>query len=206
MDNATAPSDVRRRDGPNLRHPHKRLSVALGRLAPPGTHCDNSGLFLYVRKTRSWIHRFVFRDRQLKLGLRNLAPVSLPETREQALANPRTGGHPPAAKRLSGGVTTFAEAVRRVVERERVAWRSSQHTRNRFRSLLESHAWSRIGKAPVSAVNERSRAGDSERPGTQRGATEHTQHLRIGLEGAIPIDCGRTSRATTASNTMSSST
>ena len=39
----------RRRGKPRGRHPHKRLSVAFVRSAPPGRHCDGNGLYLYVK-------------------------------------------------------------------------------------------------------------------------------------------------------------
>ncbi len=36
---------------PKGRHPHKRLSAAFVRSAPPGRYCDGNGLYLYVQKT-----------------------------------------------------------------------------------------------------------------------------------------------------------
>ena len=79
----------RRRGKPRGRHPHKRLSVAFVRSAPPGRHCDGNGLYLYVQKTgtRSWIQRLVIRGRKRELGLGSAQLVSLAEAREQALAN-----------------------------------------------------------------------------------------------------------------------
>lgn len=79
--------------------------------------------------------------------------VCLVEAREGAFANrkpARAGGGPLAEKRRFVGVPTFADA-KRVVEQKRAGWRSAAHARNRFRSP-ETHAFPRIGDAPVSEV------------------------------------------------------
>ncbi len=156
MDNVTTPPAVRRKTKPKGRHPHKALSAAFVRSAPPGGHCDGNGLYLYVQRTgtRSWIQRLVIRGRKPELGLGSVALVSLAEAREQALANrklARAGGDPLAEKRRSVGIPTFAEAAQRVAEQKRAGWRSSTHPRHWFRSL-ELHAFPRIGGVPVSEV------------------------------------------------------
>ena len=111
---------VRRETKPKGRHPHKALSAAFVRSAPPGRHCDGNGLYLYVQRTgtRSWIQRLVIHGRKRELGLGSVALVSLAEAREQALANrklARAGGDPLAEKRRSQGIPTFAAAAKRVV-------------------------------------------------------------------------------------------
>ena len=156
MDNVTTPPRIRPRGKPRGRHPHKRLSAAFVRSAPPGRHCDGNGLYLYVQRTgtRSWIQRLVVRGRKRELGLGSVALISLAEAREQALANrklARTGGDPMAEKRRSVGIPTFAEAARRVIEQKRAGWRSTVVPRNWHRSL-EIHAFPRIGRVPVSEV------------------------------------------------------
>ena len=156
MDNVTHTPAVRRKTKPKGRHPHKRLSAAFVRSAPPGRHCDGNGLYLYVQRTgtRSWIQRLVIRGRKRELGLGSVALVSLAEAREQALANrklARAGDDPLAEKRRSVGIPTFAEAAKRVVEQKRAGWRSSAHARTWLRSL-ELYAFPRIGKVPVSEV------------------------------------------------------
>ena len=152
----TTPPRIRPRGKPRGRHPHKRLSAAFVRSAPPGRHCDGNGLYLYVQRTgtRSWIQRLVVRGRKRELGLGSVALISLAEAREQALANrklARTGGDPMAEKRRSVGIPTFAEAARRVIEQKRAGWRSTVVPRNWHRSL-EIHAFPRIGRVPVSEV------------------------------------------------------
>ena len=150
------PPAARRAGKPKGRHPHKALSAAFVRSAPPGRHCDGNGLYLYVQKTgtRSWIQRLVIRGRKRELGLGSVALVSLAEAREQALANrklARAGGDPLAEKRRSVGIPTFAEAAKRVVEQKQAGWRSSAHARTWLRSL-ELYAFPRIGAVPVSEV------------------------------------------------------
>ena len=107
-------SPPRRRTKRRGRHPHNALSPAFVRTAPPGHHID--GLYLYVQPTgaRSWIQRLVIRGRRSELGLGPVAPVSLAEAREKAVANrnfAREGGDPLADKRRVQGIPTFAEAT-----------------------------------------------------------------------------------------------
>ena len=118
----------RRRGKPRGRHPHKRLSVAFVRSAPPGRHCDGNGLYLYVQKTgtRSWIQRLVIRGRKRELGRL-------------------------AEKRRSAGIPTFAETAKRVIEQKRAGWRNAAVPRNWYRSF-EIHVFPRIGRVPVSEV------------------------------------------------------
>ena len=102
-----------RRTKPKGRHPHKALSAAFLRAAPPGRHADGNGLFLFVQPsgTRSWIQRLVVRGRRRELGLGSVALVPLAEAREKALANrklARQGGDPLAEKRRTQGIPTFA--------------------------------------------------------------------------------------------------
>ena len=95
----TTPPRIRRKTKPKGRHPHKALSAAFVRSAPPGRHCDGNGLYLYVQRTgtRTWIQRLVIRGRKRELGLGSVALVSLAEARERALDNrklARSGGRP----------------------------------------------------------------------------------------------------------------
>ncbi|WP_420462814.1 tyrosine-type recombinase/integrase [Candidatus Palauibacter sp.] len=189
-----SPPAKRRRGKPKGRHPYKRLSAPFVRSAPPGRHCDGNGLYLYVQKsgTRSWIQRLVIRGRKRELGLGSVELVSLAEAREQALTNrklARAGGDPLAEKRRLGGIPTFAEAARRVVEQKRAGWRSAAHARNWFRTL-EIHAFPRIGDVAVSEVT----SGDVLEILTPiwhtKGPTARFVHMRVRavLEWAIAMD------------------
>ncbi len=150
----TAPKS--RKTKPKGRHPHKALSAAFIRSAPPGRHADGNGLYLYVQPSgaRSWIQRLVIRGRRRELGLGSVALVSLAEAREKARANrklAREGGDPLAEKRRARGVPTFAEAAVRVVEQQKAGWRNPKYPRA-WLSSLERFAFGRIGKMPVTEV------------------------------------------------------
>ncbi len=141
---------------PKGRHPHKALSPAFIRSAPPGRHADGNGLYLFVQPsgTRAWIQRLLIRGRRRELGLGSVALVSLAEAREKALANrklARQGGDPLAEKRRAEGILTFAEAAMRVLEQKQDGWRGRRHHRE-WMSSLRRYAFPRIGKMPVSEV------------------------------------------------------
>ena len=141
---------------PRGRHPHRALSPAFVRSAPPGRHADGNGLYLYVQPSgaRSWIQRLAIRGRRRELGLGSVALVSLAEAREQALANrklARAGGDPLAARRRALGMPTFADAALRVLEQKRPGWRSARHPHTWLASL-QRYVFPRIGARPVCEV------------------------------------------------------
>ena len=179
---------------PKGRHPHKRLSAAFVRSAPPGRYCDGNGLYLYVQKTgtRSWIQRLVIRGRKRELGLGSVALVPLAEARDKALANrklARDGGDPLAEKRRSAGIPTFAEAAKRVLEQKRAGWRSAEHVRSWPRSL-ELHAFPRIGQVAVSEVTSADVLEILTPLWHTKGPTARLVHMRVRavMEWAIAMD------------------
>ena len=156
MDAIAATPATARRTKPRGRHPHKALSAAFVRSAPPGRHADGNGLYLFVQPTgaRSWVQRLVVRGRRRELGLGAVALVPLAEAREQALVNrrvARSGGDPLGERRRMQGMPSFAEAARRVVEQKRGGWRGPRHAHSWLRSL-ERYAFPRIGGRPVCEV------------------------------------------------------
>jgi len=194
MDNVMTSPAKRPPGKPKGRHPHKRLSAAFVRSAPPGRYCDGNGLYLYVQKTgtRSWIQRLVIRGRKRELGLGSVQLVSLAEARDKALANrklARDGGDPLAEKRRSAGVPTFAEAAKRVLEQKRAGWRSAEHVRSWPRSL-ELHAFPRIGKLPVSEVTSADVLDILTPLWYTKGPTARLVHMRVRavMEWAIAMD------------------
>ena len=157
MDAVITSAATARRTKRRGRHPHKALSAAFVRSAPPGRHADGNGLYLFVQPTgtRSWIQRIVIRGRRRELGLGAAGLVSLAEARELALANrklARSGGDPLSEKRRAEGVPTFAEAAERVLEQKRGGWRGRWHAQNWWRSM-ERYVFPRVGRRPVSEVN-----------------------------------------------------
>ncbi len=156
MDAVNTTAATPRRTKRRGRHPHKALSPAFVRNAPPGRHIDGNGLYLYVQPTgtRSWIQRLVIRGRRCELGLGAAALVPLGEAREQALANrklARSGGDPLAERRRVRATPTFAEAAAQVLEQKRAGWRNPRQPQDWLRSL-ERYAFPRIGRMPVSEV------------------------------------------------------
>ena len=138
------------------RHPHKALSAAFVRSAPPGRHCDGNGLYLFVKPsgTRSWVQRLVIRGRRRDFGLGGVALVSLAEAREKARANrklAREGGDPLTERRRARNMPSFAEAAERVVEQKRSGWRNPRQAHD-WMASLQRYAFARIGRMPVSEV------------------------------------------------------
>ena len=145
-----------RKTKPRGRHPHKALSAAFVRSAPPGKHCDGNGLYLYVKPNgaRSWIQRLVIRGRRRDFGLGGVALVSLAEAREKARANrklAREGGDPLTERRRTHNMPTFAEAAERVVEQKRPGWRNQRQAHD-WMASFRRYAFPHIGRMPVSEV------------------------------------------------------
>ena len=145
-----------RKTKPKGRHPHKALSAAFVRSAPPGRHCDGNGLYLFVKPSgaRSWVQRLVIRGRRRDFGLGGVALVSLAEAREEARANrklAREGGDPLAERRRAGNMPSFAEAAERVVEQKRSGWRNPRHAHD-WMASLRRYVFVHIGRMPVSEV------------------------------------------------------
>ena len=145
-----------RKTKPKGRHPHKALSAAFVRSAPPGRHCDGNGLYLFVQPSgaRSWVQRLVIRGRRRDFGLGSVALVSLAEAREKARANrklAREGGDPLTERRHTRNMRTFAEAAERVVEQKRSGWRSQRQAHD-WMASFRRYAFPHIGRMPVSEV------------------------------------------------------
>ena len=157
MDSRTITANTPRKTKPQGPHPHKVLSPAFLRSAPPGKHADGNGLYLYVQPSgaRSWVQRLVIRGRSRELGLGSIRLVPLAEAREKALANrklAREGGDPLADKHRLESMPTFAEATAAVIEQKRPGWSGPRQAQVWLRSL-ERYAFPRIGRMSVSEVN-----------------------------------------------------
>ena len=153
LNSSPIPSPKGKPKGP---HPHKALSAAFVRAAPPGRYCDGNTLYLFVQRSgaRSWVQRLVIRGRRHDLGLGSVALVSLAEAREKARTNrklAREGGDPLAEKRRARAVPSFAEAAAWVLEQKQGGWRSEKHGRD-WMASLDRYAFPRIGKLRVSEV------------------------------------------------------
>ena len=156
MSDVTISPAPARKTKPKGRHPHKALSAAFVRSAPPGKHCDGNGLYLFVKPSgaRSWVQRLVIRGRRRDFGLGGVALVSLAEAREKARANrklAREGGDPLTERRRARNMPSFAEAAERVVEQKRSGWRNPRQDHD-WIATLRRYAFARIGRMPVSEV------------------------------------------------------
>ena len=156
MSDVTISPPPARMTKPKGRHPHKALSAAFVRSAPPGKHCDGNGLYLFVKPSgaRSWVQRLVIRGRRRDFGLGGVALVSLAEAREKARANrklAREGGDPLTERRRARNMPSFAEAAERVVEQKRSGWRNPRQDHD-WIATLRRYAFARIGRMPVSEV------------------------------------------------------
>ena len=189
--NSTAPV---RKTKPKGRHPHKALSAAFVRSAPPGRHCDGNGLYLFVQPSgaRSWVQRLVIRGRRRDFGLGSVALVPLAEAREEARSNrklAREGGDPLAERRRAWNMPSFAEAVKQVVEQKRSGWRNPRQAQDWMVSLGR-YAFPHIGRMPVSEVTSADVIGIlapiwHEKPPTAR---KLRQRIRAVLEWAVAME------------------
>ena len=157
MDDVTHTPAPPRKTKPKGRHPHKRLSAAFVRSAPPGRHCDGNGLYLYVQPSgaRSWVQRLVIRGRRRDFGLGSAQLVPLAEAREKARANrklAREGGDPLAERRRARNMPSFAEAAERVLQQKRAGWRNSNRHAHNWITSLRRYAFPRIGRMSVAEV------------------------------------------------------
>ena len=179
---------------PKGRHPHKALSAAFVRSAPPGRHCDGNGLYLFVQPSgaRSWVQRLVIRGRRRDFGLGSVALVTLAEAREKARANrklAREGGDPLAERRRAWNMPSFSEAVKRVVEQKRSGWRNPRQAPD-WMASLGRYAFPHIGRLPVSEVTSADVIGIlapiwHEKPPTAR---KLRQRIRAVLEWAVAME------------------
>ena len=147
----------RPRTKPKGPHPHKALSAAFCRAAPPGRHCDGNALYLQVDPSgaRRWVQRLVISGKSRALGLGSFTLVSLAEARELALANrklARNGGDPLAARRRAAGIPTFEEAADRVIAIHCEAWKNGAGTEQLWRGTLRDYAYPHLADKGIDTV------------------------------------------------------
>ena len=123
----------------------------------PGKYGDVHGLILRVRPSGSkqWIWRGTVRGRRVDLGLGGYPYTTLAEARDKAFDYrklARDGGDPRTlAAGAQNGVPTFRDAVEKVIEIHRVAWRGGKNEAQ-WRSSLSNYAYPRIGRMRVDDV------------------------------------------------------
>jgi len=127
--------------------------------ASEGMYGDGGGLWLQVKRGRSWIFRYTFGGKARSLGLGSAAVVPLKRARELALEHRRLiaeGTDPLAHKRArraaamadAAGLVTFKEFAEDYIRSHQGAWRSPQHLRQ-WHSSLRAIAYPVFGDMPV---------------------------------------------------------
>jgi integrase len=141
-----------------------RLTNAAVRAAPPGKYGDGGGLWLYRRKDdgAQWVLRYTLHGRRHEMGLGRYPEVSLKEARE-------------AADEWRGVVRQGLDAIKERERRRRVAEQNANVLRDialdafesrkaqlkgdgkagRWFSPLELHVLPKLGRMPVSEIDQR---------------------------------------------------
>ena len=133
----------------------KRLTAAFVKHAAPGrSYYDEHGLILRVKPTGSkqWIWRGTIRGRRVDLGLGGCTYTTLAEARQTAFDYKklaRAGGDPRA---LRTAAPTFEDAVEKVLEIHREAWRPGSKSEAQWRASLTAYAFPRIGRKRVDRI------------------------------------------------------
>ena len=123
----------------------------------PDKYWDAHGLILRVMPSGSkqWIWRGTIHGKRRDLGLGSYPYTSLSKAREKALEYrklARDGGDPAAEYGKRKAEPTFTEALERVLEIQRGAWRNSSKSEKQWRASLEAYALPRIGDKRVSII------------------------------------------------------
>jgi integrase len=141
-----------------------KLSAVTVKAAPPGKHADGGGLWLYRRKDggAQWVLRYTLHGRRHEMGLGRLSDVSLKEARE-------------SAEEWRAVVRQGKDAIKERERRKRVAEQNAHLLRDialdafesrkaelkgdgkagRWFSPLELHVLPKLGRMPVSEIDQR---------------------------------------------------
>ncbi|WP_298020768.1 site-specific integrase [uncultured Parasphingopyxis sp.] len=126
--------------------------------AGPGRHADEKGLYLLVRPSgsRSWVLRVQFDGKRRDYGLGG--HLSLAEARDRANRWRKWAkdGRDPRIEweRLNETVPTFEAVAREAFEIFRKKWRAGKH-QNQWMTMLEHHAFPKLGKRQVDEIRPR---------------------------------------------------
>ena len=147
-----------------MRHSLHRLSASAAKAAPPGKYSDGGGLWLYKRKDggAQWVYRYTLHGRRREMGLGRYPDVSLKEAREAS-------EHWRGELRQGRNPIRHREALRREAERNmnvladialdafesRKAELKGDGKAGRWFSPLELHVLPKLGKTPVSEIDQR---------------------------------------------------
>jgi integrase len=137
-----------------------RLTQAdVGKLGP-GFHADGQGLYLQIKRGRSWLYRYELNGKQHWVGLGPADAVTLAHARslrDKLRARVKGDKVDIAEERRReraakvGDVTTFRKAAEDFIGSQR-HWKHPTHA-GQWRSSLETYAYTRIGSLSVSEIS-----------------------------------------------------
>lgn len=141
-----------------------KLPSNIARTASPGKHEDGGGLRLVRRQDGGgqWVLRITVHGRRREMGLGALSDVSLKEARDEAdkwRSFARKGGDPISERdrlrrEARGHDSTFASVAQSAFE-ARQAELKGDGKNGRWMSPLDTHVLPKIGKRPVSEIDQR---------------------------------------------------
>ena len=142
-------------------------ALTVGRLDTIGYHHVGgvAGLVLQVTKTgtKSWLLRVLVGGKRREIGLGGYPDVTLAGAREKAraLREKIQNGVDPVAERQAArdalaaaiaSTLTFKLAADKYIAANEIGWKNEKH-RKQWISTLETYAYPKIGKLPVSAID-----------------------------------------------------
>jgi hypothetical protein len=140
-----------------------RLTAAQAKAALPGKYCDGGGLWLHKRRDggAQWVLRVGIHNRRRELGLGSYPTVSIKEAREEAerwRAVVRRGLDPKKERQRLRRETAqnmhLLEDVALQAFEARKAELKGDGTAGRWFSPLELHVLSKLGRIPVSEIDQ----------------------------------------------------
>lgn len=140
-----------------------RLNAAFVKNAPKGKHCDGGGLWLWKSNKNhgKWVLRFAIHGKRREMGLGTTKDVSLKEAREQALRWRQyvTQGKDPIKererqKRDAQRNMHLLQDIAMDAFESRKAELKGDGKAGRWFSPLELHVLPRLGKVPVSDLDQ----------------------------------------------------
>ena len=141
-----------------------RLTSTFVRSAPPGRHCDGAGLYLHVRPDggAQWFLRLMVQGRRRDMGLGGLVDVGLAEVRREAerwRAEARAGRDPIKVRDKERREARREDIALAVITADAFEARKAElkgdGKAGRWLSPLEVHVLPKLGKVPVTDIDQR---------------------------------------------------
>lgn len=141
-----------------------RLTSTFVRSAPPGRHCDGAGLYLHVRPDggAQWFLRLMVQGRRRDMGLGGLGDVGLAEARREAerwRAEAKAGRDPIKVRDKERREARREDIALAVITADAFEARKAElkgdGKAGRWLSPLEVHVLPKLGKVPVTDIDQR---------------------------------------------------